>query len=321
MKRYLALLATSLATFVAAPALAQDYPNAVVRHVVPYAAGGTTDVLARLISQRLSQKYSHQVIVENRTGAGGNIAAAFVARAPADGHTLMMSSVGQFTTNPLIFSSPGYRIEELAPVIAVADVPNVLVTRAESPIDSVAALIREAKAAPGRITFASSGNGSSNHLAGVMLAQMAGLDLLHIPYKGSAPGIQALYGGEVNVMFDNLSSALQHIRSGKLRALAVTSANRVAQLPDVPTVAEAGLPGYAASAWFGIVAPKGTPAAVVGKLNADIQAVLDDADSRQRLADMGVTILGGSVQDFAKRIADDVRRWEPVVKGAGLTVN
>lgn len=190
---------------------------------MPYAPGGTTDLLARLIASKLSAKYERQVVVENKTGAGGNIAAGFLARSRPDGYTLMMASIGQFAINPLIFSAPGYdAAKDFQPVIQVTRVPNVLVVNAASKLDSLQDLIKLAQAQPG-VTYASSGNGSSNHLAGALLAHMANIDMLHIPYKGSAPGLQALYGGDVQVMFDNLSSALPHVQGGKLRALGVSS--------------------------------------------------------------------------------------------------
>lgn len=300
----------------------KPYPSEPIRMIVPYAPGGTTDLLARLLAKKLTEKYGAQVIVENKTGAGGNIAASTVARSEANGYTVMMASIGQFAINPLIFSAPGYdAAKDFVAVAAIAEVPNVLIVDASSKIDSLSTLLVQAKAAPGRISFASSGNGSSNHLAGVLLSQMAGIELMHVPYKGSTPGLQALYGGDVQIMFDNLSSALPHIKSGRLRALGGTSAARFPQLPQVPTIAESGLPGYEASAWFGIVAPAGTPPAVVNKLNTDINAILKDPAISKQLIDMGMTPMGGSSADFTARIAEDMKKWAPVVRDAKLVVN
>lgn len=321
-RRELATFALTLSMSNLGTAWGSDYPTGPVTQVVPYAAGGTTDLLARIIAKNLSTRLPGNYIVENRVGAGGNIAASYVARAKPNGLTLLMSSVGQFAINPLIFSEPGYdSTKDFVPIIAVADVPNILITLPKTDIYTIKDLLGRAKQKPGILTFASSGNGSSNHLAGVMFTKLGGVDMLHVPYKGSAPGLQALYSGDVDVMFDNLSSALPHIKSGKLRAIAVTSSARVPQLPSVPTIAESGLHEYAASAWFGLVAPRGTPNSIVATLNQVINSILEDASVKQQLVDMGVTPLGGSLTDFAKLIATDTTRWAPVVKSANLTVN
>jgi tripartite-type tricarboxylate transporter receptor subunit TctC len=307
---------------VSCAAAAQEYPTDIVRLSVPYAPGGTTDVLARLIAQELSAKYGKQVIVENKVGAGGNIAAAALAKAKPDGYNLMMASVGQFAINPLIFAKPGYDAKrDFNPVVAVAEVPNLVVSNPTSGIKSVKDLIAKSKASPGSINFASTGNGASTHLSGVLFARMAGIDMQHIPYKGSSPGLAALLGNEVHVMFDNLSSALSHVKSGKLTALAVTSKARFSQLPEVPTVAESGLKGYESTAWFGIVAPAGTPKPIIDKLNADINAVMKDPSMRNKFINMGVTPLGGSTIAFKQLINDDMSKWAPVVRDAKLEVN
>lgn len=319
--RKLALALGMAVSALSAGAAAAPYPAEPVRLVVPYAPGGTTDLLARLIASKLSAKYERQVVVENKTGAGGNIAAGFLARSRPDGYTLMMASIGQFAINPLIFSAPGYdAAKDFQPVIQVTRVPNVLVVNAASKLDSLQDLIKLAQAQPG-VTYASSGNGSSNHLAGALLAHMANIDMLHIPYKGSAPGLQALYGGDVQVMFDNLSSALPHVQGGKLRALGVSSETRFSKLPDVPTIAESGLPGYEASAWFGLVAPAGTPAAIVEQLNRDVAAVLADNDVRSKLLEMCMTPQGGSVAQFQAVIDADIQKWKPIVQSLNLAVN
>ncbi|MGE8611428.1 MAG: Bug family tripartite tricarboxylate transporter substrate binding protein [Achromobacter veterisilvae] len=323
MKKQIAMWA--LASFLAVPAsqsMAEGYPNQPVRLLVPYAPGGTTDLLARVVAKELGARLAGNVIVENRTGAGGNIAAAALARSQPDGYTLMMASVGQFAINPLIFSKPGYdAARDFTPVASVAEVPNVLVVNKTSPLHSIQDLIAQARTKPGQLTFASSGNGSSNHLAGVLFSSMAKVDSLHVPYKGSAPGVQALYAGDVSMMFDNLSSSLSHIRSGELRALGVTSTARVAQLPDVPTIAEAGLAGYEASAWFGIVAPAGIQAAISDRLNAEINAVLNSDAIRGQLIDMGMTPIPASREAFQARIDADMAKWAPVVRNANLVIN
>lgn len=317
-----ALIGAACIVTSAASVAASAYPAEPVRLIVPYAAGGTTDLLARIVGQKLTEKYGQQFIIENRTGAGGNIAATALARARPNGYTLMMASIGQFAINPLIFSKPGYDAKrDFKPVVAVAEVPNVLVTNAQSDIESLEGLLKRAKGSPDDIAFASSGNGSSNHLAGVLLSRMANVQLLHVPYKGSAPGLQALYSGDVQVMFDNLSSALPHIQSGRLRALGTTSSARPQQLPKVPTIAEAGLPTYEASAWFGIVAPGETPQDIAEQLNADINAILQDKSVAAQLINMGMTPMGGSTEQFQDRIAADMKKWEPVVRESKLMVN
>lgn len=320
--KLMAVLGAVCVSLTGAAQAAKAYPSEPIKMVVPYAPGGTTDLLARLLAKDLAEKYNSQVIVENKTGAGGNIAASAVARAEPNGYTVMMASIGQFAINPLIFSSPGYNADkDFVAVAAIAEVPNVLVVNATSTINSLGTLMEQAKSNPGGIAFASSGNGSSNHLAGVLLSQMAGIELMHVPYKGSAPGLQALYGGDVQLMFDNLSSALPHIKSGRLRALGGTSSARFPQLPQVPTIAEQGLPGYEASAWFGVVAPAGTPASIVNQLNTDINNILKDPAIREKLIDMGMTPMGGTPEAFSTRIADDMKKWAPVVRNAKLTVN
>lgn len=313
------MLSLALAT---GAAQAQEYPTDIVRISVPYAAGGTTDLLTRLIAQQLGTKYGKPVIVENKVGAGGNIAAAALAKSKPDGYNLMMASVGQFAINPLIFAKPGYDAkQDFSPVAAVAEVPNLIVSNPASGIKSVKDLVAKAKASPGSINFASTGNGASTHLSGVLFGRMAGVDMVHVPYKGSAPGLIALLGNEVHIMFDNLSSALPHVKGGKLTALAVTSAARFSQLPEVPTVAELGLKGYESTAWFGIVAPAGTPKAIVEKLNADINAIIKDPAVRNKFISMGVTPLGGSTAEFSQLINHDMARWAPVVRDAKLEVN
>ena len=310
----LALLATG--------AWGQAYPAKPIRLVVPFPAGGTTDILARAVGQKLTEAWGQPVVVDNRPGAGGNIGAELVAKAASDGYTLLMGTVGTHAINASLYAKMPYdHIKDFAPVILVAGVPNVLVVNPAVPVNSVQELIAYAKANPGRLNFASSGSGTSIHLSGELFKVMAGVQMTHIPYKGSAPALQDLIGGQVQLMFDNLPSALPQIKGGKLRALAVTSATRAAALPDVPTVAEAGLPGFEASSWFGVLAPAGTPVAIIARLNAEIANWLASPEAREKLASQGANAAGGSPEDFAKHIAAETAKWQKVVKESGAKVD
>ena len=310
----LALLATG--------AWGQAHPAKPIRLVVPFPAGGTTDILARAVGQKLTEAWGQPVVVDNRPGAGGNIGAELVAKAAPDGYTLLMGTVGTHAINASLYAKMPYdHIKDFAPVILVAGVPNVLVVNPAVPVNSVQELIAYAKANPGRLNFASSGSGTSIHLSGELFKVMAGVQMTHIPYKGSAPALQDLIGGQVQLMFDNLPSALPQIKGGKLRALAVTSAARAAALPDVPTVAEAGLPGFEASSWFGVLAPAGTPVAIIARLNAEIAKWLASPEAREKLASQGANAAGGSPEDFAKHIAAETAKWQKVVKESGAKVD
>src|SRR5205809_3388235 len=276
---------TAALLVVAAPvALGQAaYPTKPVRLVVPFPAGGTTDLLARAAAQRLSEAWGQQVIVDNRPGAAGNIGAELVARSAPDGYTLLMGTVGTHAINASLYAKMPYdHVKDFAPVILVAGVPNVLEVNPALPVNSVADLIKLAKAKPGQINFASSGSGTSIHLSGELFKTMAGVDMTHVPYKGSAPALTDLMGGQVQLMFDNLPSALPQIKGGRLRAIALTSTTRAAVLPDIPTVAESGLPGFEASSWFGILAPAGTPPAIVTWINAEVGKWVASAEAKEK---------------------------------------
>ncbi|HEY5861743.1 MAG TPA: tripartite tricarboxylate transporter substrate binding protein, partial [Casimicrobiaceae bacterium] len=297
------------------------YPTKPVRVVVPFPAGGTTDILARAASQKLSETWGQQALVDNRPGAGGNIGAELVAKAPPDGYTLLMGTVGTHAINASLYPKMPYdHVKDFAPVILVAGVPNVLVVHPSLPVNSVQELIAYAKANPGKLNFASSGSGTSIHLSGELFKVMTGVQMTHIPYKGSAPALTDLVGGQVQLMFDNLPSSLAFIKAGKLRALAVTSAQRSPALPDVPTVAESGVPGFEASSWFGLLAPAGTPRDIVTKINADTQKWLASPDAKDKLAAQGAAAAGGSPEDFAKHIQAETAKWARVVKESGAKV-
>ena len=316
----LALAASSLALVAAAEAQTA-YPTKPVRVVVPFPAGGTTDILARAASQKLSETWGQQALVDNRPGAGGNIGAELVAKAPPDGYTLLMGTVGTHAINSSLYPKMPYdHVKDFAPVILVAGVPNVLVVHPSLPVNSVQELIAYAKANPGKLNFASSGSGTSIHLSGELFKVMTGVQMTHIPYKGSAPALTDLVGGQVQLMFDNLPSSLAFIKAGKLRALAVTSAQRSPALPDVPTVAESGVPGFEATSWFGLLAPAGTPRDIVAKINADTQKWLASPDAKDKLAAQGAAAAGGSPEDFAKHIQAETAKWARVVKESGAKV-
>ncbi len=306
----------------AALASAQSYPTKPIRIVVPFPPGGATDILARDVAQKLTEAWGQQVIVDNRPGAGGNIGSELVAKSAPDGYTLEMGTVGTHAINASLYAKMPYdHVKDFVPVILVAGVPNVLVVNPAVPVNSVAELIAYAKANPGKLNFASSGSGTSIHLSGELFKVMAGVQMTHIPYKGSAPALQDLLGGQVQLMFDNLPPSLPQIKAGKLRALAVTTATRAPALPDVPTIAEAGLPGFESSSWFGLLAPAGTPPAIVVKLNAEVAKWLATPDAKERLAKQGANAVGGSPEDFEKHIAAETVKWAKVVKDSGARVD
>jgi tripartite-type tricarboxylate transporter receptor subunit TctC len=276
-----ALLAAGALGLVPLAHAQSGYPGKPVRLVVPFPAGGTTDILARAVAQKLSEAWGQSVVVDNRPGAGGNIGSELVARAAPDGYTLLMGTVGTHAINASLYSKMPYdHVKDFAPVILVAGVPNVLVVNPSVPVNSVPELIAYLKANPGKVNFASSGSGTSIHLSGELFKVMTGVQMTHVPYKGSAPALTDLVGGQVQLMFDNLPSSLAFIKAGKLRALAVTSAARAAALPDVPTIAESGVPGFEASSWVGVLAPTGTPPDVIARINAEVGMWLASPDAR-----------------------------------------
>ncbi|MFT3663781.1 Bug family tripartite tricarboxylate transporter substrate binding protein [Piscinibacter sp.] len=319
-----ALLTVCLAPL---PALAQSaWPNKPVRIVVPFAPAGTTDILARALAPELSRVFGQPFVIENKPGAGGNVGADMVAKSN-DGHTLLMGTVGTHAINPALYRKMPYdHVKDFVPVTLVAGVPNVLVmnpAKAETlGIRGVPDLIRVAKANPGKLNMASSGNGTSIHLAGELFKSMTGTYMVHFPYRGSGPALLDLIGGNMDLMFDNLPSAMPHIKSGKLKALAVTSAERSAALPDLPTVAEAGpLPGFEASSWFGLLAPAGTPAEVVNRLQQETAKALATPALKERLQAQGAIPSGMSPADFAKFIGAETKKWTAVVKASGAQVD
>ena len=303
-------------------ALAQAYPTKPVTIIVPFAAGGTTDILARIIGQALTAELGQSVVVDNRAGAGGNIGGQAAAKATPDGHTLFMGTVGTHAINASLYKKmPFDPVKDFAPLTRVANVPNLLVANPAQPYKSVKDLIAYAKANPGKVNFGSSGNGSSIHLSGELFKSLAKVDMQHVPYKGSAPAVTDLLGNQIGIMFDNMPSAIQHVRSGKLVPLAVTTAKRSPELPKVPTIAEAGVPGYEATSWFGMFAPAGTPAPVLAKLNAAIVKVLGQPDVKKKINEQGAEVYSETPEQFAAFIQAESVKWGKVVKESGASLD
>jgi tripartite-type tricarboxylate transporter receptor subunit TctC len=313
---------TTLFAVSAGTALADEYPSKPIRLVVPFAAAGTTDFLARAIAQKLGSNLGTSVVVDNRPGAGGNIGSDIVAKSEPDGYTLLLGTVGTHAINASLYKKMPYdTVKDFAPVTLVASVPNMVVVHPSVPAKSIKELIALAKAKPGSLSFGSSGSGSSIHLSGELFKSMAGVDMLHVPYKGSGPAVSDLIGGQINMMFDNMPSSLPHVKAGRLRAIAVTSGKRSPAMPDLPTVAEAGVPGYESVAWFGVLAPAGTPPALVKKLNAEIVKVLKSPDVAQRLASQGAEPVFNTPEEFSALIKTEMVKWAKVIKASGAQVD
>ncbi len=298
-------------------ALAQAYPTRPVRIVVGFVAGGVTDILARLIGQWLSDQIGQPFVIEDRPGAGTNIAAELVANAAGDGYTLLVATTAQ-AINATLYDKLNFNfIRDIAPVAGIIRTPLVMEVNPSVPATTVPEFIAYAKGNPGKINMASSGAGATPHMSGELFKAMAGVNMTHVPYRGLAPALTDLLGGQVQVLFDSINTSIEHIRAGRLRALAVTTATRSDLLPDIPTVGEF-LPGYEASAWFGVGVPKNTPVGIVDKLNKEINAGLADPKMKARLAELVGTVIGGSPADFGKLIAADTEKWAKVVKFAGI---
>ena len=303
-----------LAGFPSQSVFAQSYPSRPVRLICPYPPGGATDIISRAIAHELSKALAQTVVVENRPGAGGRVGAEAGARAAPDGYTITLSGISS-ALGPLLYSKMNYDpIKDLTPIIALASFSNVLVVHPGLKAESVKELLALAKATPGGLTFASSGTGATTHLSGELFKYLAGVDILHVPYKGSAPAVADLIGGQVQMMFDNIPSSLPHVRAGRLRALAVTGAKREAELPEVPTVAEAGIPGYESGGWFGLAAPTGTPKEIIARLNAAALKGIQSPEFIKRMTGLGYNILGGTPEDMSERIGANTQYWSPVVK-------
>jgi tripartite-type tricarboxylate transporter receptor subunit TctC len=310
-------IACCLHSALAADAAGATYPSRPIRIVVPFGAGGPSDVMARTLAQKLTQDLGQPVIVDNRTGAAGIIGADFVAKSAPDGYTLLMAQVGDAISMSLYSKLPYNFEKDFAPITQAGLTPFILVTHPSVPAKNMQELIALAKARPGSLSFGSSGAGTASHLAGELLKSMAGIDIVHVPYKGQAPATSDLLGGQIPMMFNNPITSLSHIKAGKMRALAVSTAKRFSQLPEVPTVAESGLPGFDVGFWLGALAPAGTPQPIIERLNAGMVKALRDPEVIERLAALGVEIIGNTPDEFARIIRADVVKWGKVVKDAG----
>jgi tripartite-type tricarboxylate transporter receptor subunit TctC len=315
----LASAALAIAGLVSGPAFALDYPTRPVRWVVGYPPGGTTDVLARIVAQWLSEKMGQQFVIENKPGGGNNIGTEYVVKSPPDGYTMLLVNPAN-GINATLYTNLSFNfIRDIAPVAGLVRTPNVMEVTNNLPAKTVAEFIAYCKANPGKINMASSGNGTSVHLSGEMFKLMTGCDMVHVPYKGAGPALVDLIAGQVHVLFDNLPSSVGHIRAGTIRALAVTSAQSEPSFPDLPTVGDT-VPGYEATAWFGIGMPKGTPREIIDKVNAEVNRALADPKMRDRLAELGGKPIAGTPEDFGKVIAAETEKWAPIVKASGAKV-
>jgi tripartite-type tricarboxylate transporter receptor subunit TctC len=326
-RRHLIAAAAGAAVLACTPAWSQAWPNRPVKIVVPFAPGGTTDILARAIAPDLSKAFGQPFVVENKAGAGGNVGAELVAKAPNDGYTLFMGTVGTHGINKALYAKLPYDPQkDFAPVTLVAGVPNVMVMNADKAraldINTVPDFIKYARANPGKLNMASSGNGTSIHLAGELFKSMTGTFMTHIPYRGSGPALLDMVAGNMDVMFDNLPSAMPHIKSGKLKAFAVTSGRRSATLPELPTIEEAaGLKGFEASSWFGLLAPAGTAPDTVNRIQQEVARALAAPAMQERLRGLGAIPSGNTPAEFTRFIDDEHKKWAAVVKASGAKVD
>lgn len=301
-----------------AGAAAEDYPSKSIRFVLPFPPGGGTDTLARIVGQHLSKTMGQSMVMDNRPGAGANIGAEIAARSAPDGYTLLMGNIAH-AVNVTLYRKLSYDfVKDFDPVTMLASAPNMLVTHPSVPVKSVQDLIGLAKKSPGQLNYASSGSGSSSHLAGELFKNMTSTDIVHVPYKGGGPAVASLLGGETKVGFATMPSVLPQTRAGRLRALAVTGDKRSPTAPEIPTIAESGVPGYAANGWYGVLVPLGTPKAIVARLNKELIATVNDKDVQGQLARFGYDIETGTPAEFRKTIAAEIRKWGGVVKAAKL---
>lgn len=313
---FAALLASPLA------ALAQAYPDKPIRLIVPFAPGGGGDTLARSVSMAAAEALGQQVVVENKPGAGGNVGSELAARAPADGYTILYGTNGTHAINHSLYSRTGFdAIKDFEPVSRLTRIAGIVVVSKALPVNSVKELLDHVRANPGKVNFGSAGNGTTSHVAGEMFKQVANVDIIHIPYRGNGPAMVDLTAGQVQMMIDVMPAAFPHVKSGNIRALAVTTATRVGSVGELPTLAEAGVPGFDMSAWDGIWAPAGTPRPVVDRLNAAFNKALESAAVRERLVTMGAEPVGGKPEDLGRHVASELARWAEVVKKSGARID
>lgn len=313
---------SAAAMVLGSPAAAQAYPSKPVRMIVPFTAGGPTDILARMMAQKMTESWGQSVLVDNRGGGGGLIGGEAAAKSPPDGYTIFMGNNGTLTIHPNLYKKLPYdAVKDFAPISLLASAPFILLAHPSLPAKSVKELIALARARPGQLNFGSAGTGVTTHLAGEMLKLMANIDIVHIPYKGAGPALTDLMGGQIELGFNNMLSALPHVRSGRLRALAVTSQTRSRVLPQLPTIAESGLPNYEAGAWYAVLAPARTPAAVLTRLHSEFVKVLQQPKVQERMASDGAAIIGSTPQALARTIEADIARWEKVIQRTGLALD
>ena len=306
----------------ATTAWAQAYPTKPVKLVVPFPPGGSLDITGRLLAQKLTETWGQPVVVENKPGAGGNIGADLVAKSPPDGYTILLGALSTHAVNPNLYAKMPYdAVKDFAPITLIAITPNVLVVNAASPVNNVREFIAYAKANPGKLAFGSGSNGSAGHLAGELFKVETGSDAVHVPFKGGAPATQALLAGDTQFMFDNLANAMAQVKAGKLKALAVTTAQRSPLVPELPTMAEAGLPGFDISTWYGLFAPAGTPTAIVAKWNAEVTKILNAPDVRARLVADGAEPSPNTPEQFTQMIARELSKYARIVKASGAKVD
>lgn len=306
----------------AGAAMAQTYPTKTVRMIIPFPPGGTTDILGRLASQKLTEALGQQVVPDNRAGAAGNIGTELAAKAPPDGYTLLTAPGSTLTIHPSLYAKLSFNpLKDFAPVTILAAVPNALVVHPSLPVRSVKDMVALAKSRPGQLNYASTGAGQSTHLSMELFKTMAQVNIVHIAYKGSAPAITDLLGGHVPLMFDNMPSALPHVKAGKLRALAVSTAKRSPVAPEIPTVAESGLPGFEVSVWFAVLAPAATPREIVERLNRTLVKALQSSETRERLASQGAEPIGNTPEEFTAQMKRDLTKWAKVVRDANIKLD
>lgn len=321
-RNFLGLAAVALLAG-ALPAHAQStYPTRPVSLIVPFPAGGSTDLVARVVAEKMSALLGQQIVVDNRGGAGGNVGSAAAAKSEPDGYTMLMGTVATHAINSALYKKMPYDpVKDFAPVSLLVVVPNVLVVNPDFPAKSVQELIALAKEKPGELSYASSGNGTPLHLSGELFKSMAGVDIVHVPYKGAGPALVDVMGGHVPIMFDNLPSSTEHIKAGKLRGLAVTTAERSPSMPELPTIAESGLPGYETYTWNALFVPAGTPPDVIAKLNEAAVAAVGDPEVKAKLETMGASVVGSTPEQLAKHVQAELDKWGPVVKASGAQID
>ncbi len=319
MKKFLLLLASAALTLPLSALSAEQFPSRPIRLIVPYAPGGNVDISARIINTSMGEILGQTVVVDNRPGAGGNLGASMVAKATPDGYTLLVGSSGPLSVNPVIFKNLPYdSLKDFAPISTVQAVPLIVLSSLKSGFNSVADVVAAAKARPGKVTMASSGAGTTNHFAIELFSSMANVKVLHVPYKGSGPALTELLGGQVETMIDQLAASIGHVKDGRLKVLAVTTAQRAPLLPNVPTLDELGYKGYQASTLLGLLAPAGTPKPVIAKLNAAVRKTMDNAAVTERFRGLGANPGASSPEEFSARIRDELRQWQGLVNKLGL---